>query len=292
MFKRLTLALALALAASTLAPSRTAAQDYPAPLSPTISDYADVLDAATEARLTEALRLAREDPGTEIALVTIRRRAEYGASSSIEAFATGLFNAWGIGDADRNDGILILVATEDREMRLELGSGYPPVWDTVAENVVDNSFLPAFRDGDYARGIEAGTFAAIDRIARPFAQNRPPETESRWSLLKWIFEGPGAMIAMVGGIAALIFRKRIGDVVTRVRRCPTCGRRTLVRRREVKTAATASATGLGEQSIMCSHCDYRDSQTFIIPTRSRSSSSGGGSFGGGSSSGGGASGRW
>lgn len=265
------------------------AQDYPAPLTPHVSDYAEVLDAETEARITAALVAAREDPGTEIAVVTIGNRLDYGSSDSIESFATGLFNAWGIGDADRNDGILILVALTDRDMRLELGSGYPPVWNTVAEQVIDNSFLPAFRDGDYPAGIEAGTFATIDRIARPFAANRPPDTGTSW--VGRLLDGPAPVIAIFAGFAALAFRRRIGDLAYRLRTCPRCGRRFLRRHRETLTSATADTQGQGAEIVTCGYCDYESRRTYMIPYRSRSSSGGSG-FGGGSSSGGGASGRW
>ena len=90
--------------------SPAAAQSFPEPLTVFVSDYADILDPATEARITEALVAAREDPGTEIAVVTVASRSDYGPHTSIESFANGLFNAWGIGDAGKNNGILILVA--------------------------------------------------------------------------------------------------------------------------------------------------------------------------------------
>ncbi len=266
-----------------------AAQDFPAPLSPYVSDFAGILDDPTEARITEALHVARDDPGTEIAVVTIRSRADHGDADRIESFATGLFNHWGIGDAASNDGILILVAVEDREMRLELGSGYPPVWDTVAENVIDNNFLPSFRDGDLPGGIQAGTRAAIERIARPFALNRAPDTGGSW--FTWFLEGPLATILVVVAVVALIARRRIGNLLYRLRRCPTCGRRGLSRRRKTLSAASQAAPGEGRETVSCHSCDYVTHRSYSIAYQSRSSSSGGG-FGGGSSSGGGASGRW
>ena len=145
------------------------AQNFPDYQSTFVNDYAQVIDAAAKTRITAALRQAREETGVEATVLTIARRADYGDSASIETFAKDLFNAWGIGNAASNDGILILIAVEDREMRIALGSAYPPVWDGVALQIIDHDMLPAFRDGTMAAGIEAGTLAAIDRIARPFS---------------------------------------------------------------------------------------------------------------------------
>lgn len=278
------LALALVLAAAP-----ASGQDYPAPLSPWVSDYADLLDDTTEARLDEALQAIREDPGAEIAVVTINRRSDYGAHASIESFATGLFNDWGIGDAVRNNGILILVAVDDREMRIELGGAYPPIWDTVAENVIDNTFLPRFREDAYQEGIERGTFATIERIAVPFALNLPPP-EPGWRDW-WAEWGPpvlfgGAFAGFLAAFGAFVWTSSHP-------KCPNCGRRRTSRDRRTLEKATREQPGEAEETIVCRNCDYRSTRTYSVPYRtSSSSSSGGSSFGGGSSSGGGASGRW
>jgi hypothetical protein len=160
------------LAVLVLAAAPAAAQTYPEPLTVFVSDFADILDSDAEARITEALVAAREDPGTEIAVVTVGSRRDYGPHPSIESFANGLFNAWGIGDAARNNGILILVAAADREMRIELGAGHPRSWDFAAEEIVHRIMLPAFRAGDLAggrgrsRGRHRGRHARRDRPHR------------------------------------------------------------------------------------------------------------------------------
>jgi hypothetical protein len=61
----------------------------------------------------------------------------------IESFATNLFNAWGIGDAERNDGVLLLVARDDRLVRIELGAGYDPfdegrLWTVFNEHILSD----------------------------------------------------------------------------------------------------------------------------------------------------------
>src|SRR5690606_18788505 len=108
-------------------------------------------------------------------VLTIATRGDYDPSPSIEAFATGLFNAWGIGDASRNDGILVLVATNEREMRLELGAAYDQGYDVLAQDIVSRFFLPDIRDGDPARGIVGGSGEVMARIARRHAAALPVE---------------------------------------------------------------------------------------------------------------------
>lgn len=265
------------------------AQTFPEPLSPWVSDHADLLDDATETRLNETLQAIREDPGTEIAVVTVDRRSDYGPHDSIESFATDLFNDWGIGDRVRNNGILILVAVGDREIRIELGGAYRPVWDTVAENVIDNTFLPRFRRDEYQEGIERGTYATIERIAIPFARNLPPP-ERGWRDW-WAEWGPlalfgGAFVAFFGAFFAFVWTSSHPN-------CPNCGRRKTSRDRRTLEKATRDHPGEAEETVVCRNCDYRSTRTYSVPYRSSSSSSSGGSgFGGGSSSGGGASGRW
>lgn len=264
---------------------------YPAPLTAFVSDHADILDPATEARITEALVAARNDPGAEVAVVTVASRTDYGPHPSIESFANGLFNAWGIGDAARNNGILILVAAEDREMRIELGAGHPRAWDFTAEEIVHRIMLPAFRAGDLPGGLEAGSLAAIDRIARPFAAGLPaPERSFRTRLAEW-----QAPLAFLGVVGALFGAVGLRLWRTRHPACPNCGRRRTVVDRRTTVPATRETPGTAEETITCRACRERTWRSYPVPfTRvsprgSGASSSG---FGGGSSSGGGASGRW
>lgn len=140
------------------------AQEYPNYSSVYINDFANILDPEREQRISQMLESTKNTRDVEITLVTINSQSTYGFSKNIEKFATGLFNTWGIGDAERNDGILILVAVQDRQMRIELGSGYPRRFDKEAKAIIDNYFLPAFKQGNYAAGIEAGTRETIERI--------------------------------------------------------------------------------------------------------------------------------
>lgn len=291
MFLR-SLVLALAFAAPVFA------QDLPQPLSDTLSDFAEVLDATEEGRITRLLANTRAETGVQVVVVTVPDLGD--GTGGIEAYAKALFNAWGIGGADRNDGILLLLDTGAREARIALGAGYDPVYDGRAARVLSTAVLPQLRDGQIAGGIEAGIVSARDRLIAPFLAGQPvtvtdgfpEEGGSGWSSL--------AGFAAVAGVAGLGFWRNRRTRLT----CPNCGARTLERSREIIDRPTPTEPGVGMQHLTCSACGFTDRKSYPVSytsseaRRDRESSSGkggggsSGGFGGGRSSGGGASGKW
>ncbi len=269
------------------------AQTLPAPMADTVSDYVDLLTPEQESGLTATLNAARAKTGVHIALATMGRIADFGGSGqSIETYAKKLFNTWGIGDATRNDGVLILIASDDREMRIALGAGYDPVYDGLAQRVIDRDVLPLFKSGDYPAGITAAVAGVIDRIAVPFAAKTPPqdlEPNDSW-VLYLVFGFFGVVAAAIAAIAG---HRQIGDIVTRWTRCPSCGARSQTRSRVVDLAATRTSVGHGIQTTRCASCRHQTQMPYAISAIGSKSSSGGSSgFGGGGSSGGGATGKW
>ncbi len=116
---------ALWLASITLA----TAQTYPINHDTYVNDYADLLTNFQESVLCKTLIDLRKNRDIEMTVLTIERRSDYEQTVSNETFATALFNHWGIGDATRNDGVLFLVSRFDRDMRIEVGSGYGATHD-------------------------------------------------------------------------------------------------------------------------------------------------------------------
>lgn len=268
-------------------PGVLSAQTLPQPTSDTVNDFADLLTPQQEAALSTRLSAARKATGVHVALATFRSRAALGLDRlRLESFATRLFNDWGIGDATRNDGVLILVLPEDRDMRIELGAGYPASFDTVAQTIIDRDFLPAFRRGDYAQGIRSGTDAVIARIAKDDAgttSDHPARPASDTTLAHYFW------IAIFG---VVFFWRKIADfLVLQFRRCPKCTRRGLQRHVVTVQHPTQDSSGLEEVTTTCPSCGHREVATRLVPSLGNRRSSGGG-FGGGRSSGGGASGRW
>lgn len=141
------------------------AQTYPDYSSIYVNDFANLLPADEEADIRARLEELREKRGIEFTVVTIRSMTDYGHDGAIEPFATGLFNAWGVGNADRNDGVMMLVAVEDRHMRIEVGSGYGFHKDLAMKEIIEGTILPRFKKDDYAKGISLGVDAVIHDLA-------------------------------------------------------------------------------------------------------------------------------
>lgn len=129
-----------------------------------VNDYIGLLDEATATTLGEQLRQLRQHTGVEMTVVIIERRSDHGFRGPIEPFATGLFNHWGVGSAERNDGVMLLVSRSDRDVRIELGAGYPGSADRQARRVIDETLLPRFRQGDFDQGIAEGVVALIGLV--------------------------------------------------------------------------------------------------------------------------------
>ena len=92
----------------------------------------------------------------------------------IERYATTLFNAWGIGDARTDRGLLVLVAPNERKVRIEVGCGFEStVTDEIAAKIISDTMLPLYREGELSAGTLAGVDALLKRISLPAPANDP-----------------------------------------------------------------------------------------------------------------------
>lgn len=153
-------------------PASVQAEPWPDYTDPYVNDFAGVLTEDRATRLRQKLQDLRARHDIEMTVVTIATVDDYDDAGSWEAFATRLFNGWGIGNPERNDGVLFLFAMTDRNMRLELGSGYVREWDEQARQIVDNIMVPNFKNGNPQQGIEAGVGTMIARIETNLREGR------------------------------------------------------------------------------------------------------------------------
>lgn len=149
--------------------SGVAAQSaYPPRADLAINDFANVVASADRAALLRVRTALLDTRGAELVVATIGSVHDYDVpEKTIEAFATQLFNAWGIGDRTRNDGVLLLVAIQDRKVRIEVGRGYGSQYDAIMQQAIDREILPRFRAGDYSAGILAGARAIQAALVAP-----------------------------------------------------------------------------------------------------------------------------
>ncbi|MEM9640033.1 MAG: TPM domain-containing protein [Pseudomonadota bacterium] len=190
-----------------------------------LNDYANLLGPEAETRLRAKMVRVYDATGIEMTVLTIARRADYGFDGSNEAFATGVFNDWGIGNAERNDGVLVLVSHLDREMRVELGAGYGTEYNIAMRRVIDDYFLPHFRRDAYEWGIEHGVDETVRALTGLYPDDLERGTLSRgwawiWRSLWGLGEAALAVLALPGLAVAFGLRwyRRV-----RPRDCHACG---------------------------------------------------------------------
>ena len=138
------------------------AQTFPKPAG-RVNDFANVIDPATEAEINARLDQLEQKTSSEIAVVTI----ESLEGVSVEEYANRLFKEWGIGQAKQDNGVLVLVAPNDRAMRIEVGYGLEGVLpDGLAGEVIRDQFTPKFRNNDYSGGVRDGVTRVIDIVEK------------------------------------------------------------------------------------------------------------------------------
>ena len=128
------------------------AEAYESPGQPTgyVNDFAEVIEPGAKIQLESELKSFDAETGHEISVVTVNSLGE----DYIENFAVKLFEEWGVGKKDVDNGVLFLVAIDDREMRIEVGYGLEgALTDLQSKGILDSFAKPAFQQGDYTSGI-------------------------------------------------------------------------------------------------------------------------------------------
>ena len=238
------------------------------PLTGRVVDTADMIDPGTEASLTARLADFEAKSSDQIVVATIPTLD----GDPIEDFANRQFRAWGLGQAGENNGILLLIARDDRKMRIEVGYGLEgTLTDLHSRLIIENTLVPAFRAGDFSGGISR----AVDDVIMVLEGNaaeleqRARRNESAGEEVDWfsvIFVAIWATLFLGGFLVSLlapIYGTKLGPN----------------RYRWLGMDITIGGSSSG---------GYSGGSSWS----SGSSSGGGFSAGGGSSGGGGASGGW
>ncbi len=183
-----------------------------------VTDMAGALRADTIARLNERINEFERATGAEMAVVVIRSLDD----SSIEEAAAKLFQLWGIGKKDRDNGLLLLWSTGDRRIRVEVGYGLEGVLpDGKVGRILDTYVIPRFKVGEFDEGVAAGV-DALQKAARnevvplPAEASESYENESGNSLPFWLTL-LGSIPVGLGSLVGLRKWRRY-----RRRYCPQC----------------------------------------------------------------------
>lgn len=130
-----------------------------------VNDFAGILDPAQENQIRRQFGALKDDTGVEATVVTLDSYTAFGTDDdSFETFATSLFNAWGIGSSETNNGILLIIALEERTVIIRTGVGWESRIEAETQDIIDSDILPLLRDGRMGDGMTAGARAIADVV--------------------------------------------------------------------------------------------------------------------------------
>jgi uncharacterized protein len=177
-------------------------QDVPA-LRERVTDLTATLDPGQQAELTARLDRLQRETGSQLAVLLVPSTAP----EDIAAYALRVVDAWKLGREEFDDGVLLLVAKDDRRMRIEVGYGLEgAIPDARARQIIDTIMAPYFRSGDFAGGIMAGTDAIIalirgEQLPAP-AAGRPGDSSD--------LEGVLPVILIIALVLGGLLRRSLG----------------------------------------------------------------------------------
>lgn len=157
-----------------------AAPDFPE-LTGRVVDNAELLDPATQSQLTDMLAAHEEATSEQVVVVTLPDLQ----GEAIEDYGYQLGRHWGIGQEGEDNGALLIVAVDERAVRIEVGYGLEGrLTDAQSSMIINQIITPAFREGDFAGGITRGAEAMVkvlggDPMAEAAPQQQPDRQASR-----------------------------------------------------------------------------------------------------------------
>ena len=171
------------------------------PLSARVVDQTATLSADQRARLETKLSALEGQKGAQIAVLIVARVAP----ETIEQYALRVVESWKLGRKSVDDGALLLVAKQDRKLRIEVGYGLEGALnDATAKRIVSEAIAPRFKDGDFYAGIDAGIDAMIKVVGgEPLPPPKATSSGAGIDLETLLFVG-FILVFVVGGVLRAI----------------------------------------------------------------------------------------
>jgi uncharacterized protein len=180
------------------------------PLAARVTDLTGTLTAPERAALEEKLQAFEQRKGAQLAVLIVPTTQP----EAIEQYSIRVVDAWKLGREKPDDGALLLVAMQDRALRIEVGRGLEgALTDLTANRIIDETITPRFREGDFAGGISAG----VDRMIQVIDGEPLPEPERHWNGP----QGVGAILPILffviffaSTILRAVFGRSLGSVAS------------------------------------------------------------------------------
>lgn len=175
-----------------------------------VTDQAGILDAATVGQLDDFLRRFEESDSTQIAVLTLPSLE----GEALEEVALKVAESWKIGQRGRDNGALLLIAKEERKIRIEVGRGLEGrLTDLLAGRIVDNEIRPRFKQGDFRGGIVAGVRAMSEAVRGEYqgtGRTAKKKEAAPWWIFPLIFLGIPFLLRLGGSSSAVHGRRHGG----------------------------------------------------------------------------------
>lgn len=167
-----------------------------------VYDNADILSLSEEKALEQKLINYADTTSTQIVIATI----ESIKGGSMDVLATEWAHKWGIGQAGKDNGLMVLISEGDRRIEIKTGYGLEPyLTDATTKTIIDQIILPEFRKGDFYTGLDKGTTAVFQVLNGTF-EGAPRQNNNTGFPVKFIFLG----IFFVFILIAIFSRKNNG----------------------------------------------------------------------------------
>lgn len=173
------------------------------PLTARVTDLTGTLDAAQKQQLESRLAQFEATKGAQIAVLLLPTTAP----ETVEQYGIRVAEAWKLGRKGVDDGALLLIAKDDRAMRIEVGYGLEGVLpDAIAKRIIAETITPHFRNGDFYRGIAAGIEQMIGVIeGEPLPPPQPNTPTGNFQDLESLLLIGFMLVMVVGGILRTVF---------------------------------------------------------------------------------------
>jgi len=188
-------------------------QDVPR-LGAHVMDPTGTLDVMQKDALEDKLAIFEQTQGSQLVVLMVPTTQP----EDIASYANRVANEWKIGRKDVGDGVLLLVAKDDRKVRIEVAKALEgAIPDLAARQIIEQSITPAFRRGDYAAGLDAATGQIIARIKGESLPLPPEPTVGGW-LNSFDWMDLGVLLFFALPVAASVLRgmlgRKLGSLVT------------------------------------------------------------------------------
>lgn len=163
--KNLVIAFLLALTCGTVF-----GEDLPEKPAKLVNDYTGTLSASQAQQLENKLVAFDDSTSTQIAIAIVKTVGDY----DINEYALQLGRKWGVGGANKNNGVMIVVALGDRKISIQTGYGVEGALPDIYTNrIIETDIKPAFKAGDYYAGLDAGTNSIIKVVKGEYKSDGP-----------------------------------------------------------------------------------------------------------------------